>query len=152
MGNGLTYSRYMLEYSRHIDLMVRYMEYSRNMSEYPTSTDSRCYIEKKLNDDIWKPDPLDNFPIFVYLEIYWVYPQDILSISRDIRKPHFSKSYISRYTSMSENYDTQVGHSSWLFLSCLTMCSGTPHDCTSYGGVKNEKAVWRKSIQVTPYI
>ncbi len=43
MGNGLTYSRYMSEYSRHIDLVVRYMEYSRNMSEYPTSTDSRCY-------------------------------------------------------------------------------------------------------------
>jgi hypothetical protein len=42
MGNGLTYSRYMSEYSRHIDLVVRYMEYSRNMSEYPTSTDSRC--------------------------------------------------------------------------------------------------------------
>ncbi len=45
MGNasGLTYSRYMSEYSRHIDLVVRYMEYSRNMSEYPISTDSRCF-------------------------------------------------------------------------------------------------------------
>jgi hypothetical protein len=44
MENGLTYSRYMSEYSRHIDLVVRCMEYSRNMSEYhdPTSTDSRC--------------------------------------------------------------------------------------------------------------
>jgi hypothetical protein len=44
MGNGLTYSRYVSEYSRHIDLVVRYMEYSRNlnMSEHPTSTDSRC--------------------------------------------------------------------------------------------------------------
>ncbi len=32
------------------------------------------------------------------------------------------------------------------------MCSGTPHDCTSYGGIKNEKKAWRKKIRVTPYI
>ncbi len=32
------------------------------------------------------------------------------------------------------------------------MCSGTSHDSTSYGGVKNEKTVWRKRIRVTQYI
>ncbi len=53
---------------------------------------------------------------------------------------------------MSENYDTQVGHSLWVFLSCLNMCSGTSHDSTSYGGVNNEKTVWRKRILVTLYI
>ncbi len=38
------YATAVSEYSRHtsIDLVVRFMEYSRNMSEYPTSTDSRC--------------------------------------------------------------------------------------------------------------
>ncbi len=51
IGNGLIYSRYsMSEYSRHIDLVVIYMEYSRNMSEYPTSMDSRCM---KLNNNYY---------------------------------------------------------------------------------------------------
>ena len=36
--------------------------------------------------------------------------RDIRSISRDIPKPHLSESYISVHASMSENYDTQVGH------------------------------------------
>ena len=93
---------------------------------------------------IWKPDPLDKYPIIVYLQIYWVYLEiyeNLIShnrISRDIR------------------YERKLWHPSWAqfmtFLSCFNMCSGTPHDCTPYGGVKNEKTVWRKSIRVTPYI
>jgi hypothetical protein len=38
------------------------------------------------------------------------------------------------------------------FLWCLNTCSGNSHDSTWYGGVKNEKTVWRKRILVTQYI
>jgi hypothetical protein len=58
----------------------------------------------KLKQDdacIWKPAPLDENPTIVYLEIYRVFLE-------------INESLISRnriYTSMSETYDTQVGHS-----------------------------------------
>ncbi len=52
--------------------------------------------------------------------------RDILSISWDIRKPHFSLSYISVYTSMGETCDTQVGHSLWIFYRVWTCAQAPP--------------------------
>jgi hypothetical protein len=34
---------------------------------------------------------------------------------------------------------TLLGRTGKAQVSCLNMCSDTPHDCTSYAGVKNEK-------------
>ncbi len=104
------------------------------------------FCESNLVTVIWKPDPT------------WWKPHnrtyaDILSICWDIRNPHFSYSYISVYTNMRENYDIQFGHN-LLFYDVWISAQAPPngsHDSTSYGGVKNEKTVWRR-IPVTQYI
>ncbi len=77
--------------------------------------------------------------------------------------PQNTGKYISRYKQTSfliivylgiylGNYDTQVGHSLWLFYHALTFAQAPAMTVHPMVESKMKKAVWRKRILVTQYI
>ncbi len=77
---------------------------------------------------------------------------EILSIYRVIRKPHFSYSYISVYTSMSKNYYTPVGHSLWLFYDVWIRAQASPMTVHGMVESKMKKTVWKKNWGNSVYL